>query len=94
LRLSFVSIVKARQYQQTPEFATLYAQRAGIEATISEAVRKHGARVSRYLGLKKTWLQQILLAAAINLERATRWLRGIKPKSTRTSHFATLMAAA
>jgi transposase len=91
---SFVSIVKARQYQQTPEFAALYAQRAGIEATISEAVRKHGARVSRYLGLKKTWLQQILLAAAINLERATRWLRGLKPKSTRTSHFAMLMAAA
>jgi hypothetical protein len=65
-----------------------------LEGTISEAVRKHGARKSRYAGMQKTWLQELLLASAINLQRAARWLMGDKPVVTRRSRFATLMAAA
>jgi len=90
----FDYLVKARRRQQTAEFAALYAQRAGIEGTISEAVRKHGARASRYFGLKKTALQETLVAAAIDLERAVRWLTGVKPEGTRPSRFADLMAVA
>ena len=96
LKLSpyFPAIVVARRRQETKAFRKEYAQRAGVEGTISEAVRKHGARRSHYIGQGKTWLQEILLATAINLERAARWLMGYRPASTRTSRFAALMAAA
>jgi transposase len=96
LKLSpyFPAIVDARSRQETKEFRKEYAQRAGVEGTISEAVRKHGARRSHYVGQKKTQLHEILLATAINLERAARWLMGYRLASTRTSRFATLMAAA
>jgi transposase len=96
LKLSpyFPVIVAARRRQETKAFRKEYALRAGVEGTISEAVRKHGARTSRYIGQEKTRLQEILLATAIDLERAARWLMGDRPASTRTSRFATLMAAA
>lgn len=90
----FPAISEARKRQETKAFRKEYAQRAGVEGTISEAVRRHGARTSRYLGRQKAWLQQILLAAAINLERAGRWLMGYRPAATRTSRFAAVMAAA
>lgn len=95
LKLSpyFPAIVAARKRQDTEAFRREYALRSGVEGTVSEAVRKHAARTSRYIGQQKTWLQEILLAAAINLERAARWLMGYRPASTRTSRFATLMAA-
>jgi hypothetical protein len=95
LKLSpyFPAIVEARSRQETKAFRKEYGQRAGVEGTISEAVRKHGARRSHYIGQEKTRLQEILLATAITLERAARWLQGERPASTRTSHFATLMAA-
>jgi transposase len=91
---SFPALKKARKRQQAEDFWEQYAPRAGAEGTISEAVRKHGARKSRYVGLQKTWLQEILLASAINLERAARWLMGDRPAVTRRSRFATLMTAA
>jgi transposase len=91
---SFPALKKARKRQQADDFWEQYAPRAGIEGTISEAVQKHGARRSRYVGLQKTWLQEILLASAINLERAARWLMGNRPAATRRSRFATVMAAA
>jgi transposase len=81
---------EARQQQHTAAFQQEYAPRAGIEGTIAEAVRAHGARVSRYLGQSKTWLQETLLAAAINLERAARWLMGDRPETTRISRFMAL----
>jgi hypothetical protein len=50
----------------------LYAQRQGIESTISQAVRVFGLRRSRYRGLAKTRLQSLATAAAIaRLIRAT-----------------------
>lgn len=91
---SFPALQEARKRQQTELFSQEYAPRAGMEGTISEAVRKHGARRSCYIGMHKTWLQELLLASAINLERAARWLMGDKPAVTHSSRFATLMAAA
>ena len=46
-----------------------YAQRAGIEGTISQGVRRCGIRRARYRGLAKTQLQHLATASAINLLR-------------------------
>ncbi|WP_050783589.1 transposase [Methylobacterium nodulans] len=47
------ALAQARQRQDTAAFAHLYAQRAGIEATLSLAVRRLGLRRARYAGLAK-----------------------------------------
>ena len=84
------ALVKARAKQQTPEFKERYRQRAGIEGTISLACGHFGMRRSRYIGLAKTHLQNVLAVTAINLSRVLNWLAD-KPKSqTRTSRFAAL----
>lgn len=84
LSLHFEAIVQRRQEQQTADFKATYAARAGVEGTISAAVRSHGARRSRYIGQSKTTLQEFLMAMAINLKRAARWLIGDRPKGTRS----------
>lgn len=76
---------QARQRQTTTEFKQLYQQRAGIEGTISAAVRAHDVRHARYVGLKRTHLQHIATAAAINVSRAVNWLAGQRPNTTRRS---------
>ena len=81
---------QARAYQQTDEFKAIYAHRAGIEGTISLAVRAFELRRCRYIGLKKTTLQHIITAAAINVVRLTAWLRGEPLAQTRKSSFAQL----
>lgn len=69
-----------------------YAQRAGIEGTISQSVRAFGARRTRYRGLPKTHLQQVVTAVAINIRRLIAWFDDIPKTTTRTSHFAALAA--
>ena len=64
----------ARRRQRTPAFAKEYALREGIEATISQGVRAFGMRRSRYIGLAKTHLQHLGIAAAMNVVRAIAWL--------------------
>ena len=68
----------------------IYAQRQGIEGTISQAVRAFGLRQTRYRGLAKTGLQSVATAAAINLDRLAAWLAGRPLEPTRTSRFAAL----
>jgi len=58
-----------RDEQQTPEFPQEYARRAGIEGTLSQAVRGMGIRRARYDGLPKVQLQHVLTAVGINLVR-------------------------
>lgn len=84
----------ARRRQATPDFQALYASRAGIEGTLSQAVRQAGLRRSRYLGLPKTHLQHLLTATATNLLRVAAWLLGRPRARTRTSAFAHLAPAA
>ena len=79
-----------RQRQTTPEWKLLYAKRAGIEGTFSQAVRAHGLRRSRYRGHAKTRLQHLATAAAINLGRLDGWLRDRPTARTRRSRFAAL----
>jgi transposase len=80
----------ARQRLGSKEGWTFYERRAGIEATLSQAVRAFGLRRTRYRGLAKTSLQHVATAVAMNVERATAWLTGQPREKTRTSRFARL----
>jgi transposase len=89
----WLALQQARAYQKTDEFKAIFKERAGIEGTISQAVRAFELRHCRYIGLKKTKLQHIVTAAAINIVRLTAWLRGEPLAQTRKSSFAQLAPA-
>ena len=80
----------ARLRQHTLEFRTRYAARAGIEGTLSEAVRAYGLRRARYIGQAKTHLQHLAIATAMNFCRVFDWLIGTPLAKTRQSSFARL----
>ncbi|MGW3571649.1 transposase [Streptomyces sp. NPDC000941] len=65
-----------RAEQQTEEWKKRYHTRAGVEGSISQAVRRTGARRTRYRGHAKTSLAQVLTAAALNLYRLDAWWTG------------------
>jgi transposase len=71
-RADYDRIQQRRQEQKTAAFQEQMQQRNGIEGTVSEMVRGHGIRRTRYRGLKKVALGASLAAAACNLKR---WLR-------------------
>lgn len=75
-RAEYEALHAARQRQTEPEFQKQYAQRAGIEGTLSQGVRAFELRSTRYVGLAKTRLQHIATATAINLHRYFAWLTG------------------
>lgn len=84
-----------RAQQSGHSFQQAYAARAGIEGTLSEGVRAHGMRTSRYRGLAKTHLQMVSVAASINLVRIHQMLvreqAGLPPRRVRRpSSFARL----
>jgi transposase len=81
-----------RHRLNSPAGRELYAQRAGIEGTLSQGVRAFGLRRTRYRGLAKTHLQQVGTAAAINLDRLVAHLTDQPRETTRTSRFAALAA--
>ena len=91
---TYTALQKARKRQETPEFRTLYAKRAGIEGTIAQAVRTCEMRRARYIGSKKLKLQALLTATAMNVLRACEWLMRRKHASTPVSRFAKLVATA
>ena len=84
--------LQARARQHTDVFKKLYADRAGIESTFSQGVRRTGIRTARYIGLARTQLQQLASAAAINLARLFEWLSGERPQETWISPFQKLAA--
>jgi transposase len=88
----YKALQAARAREQTPEYAKQYAQRAGVEGTISQLVRGFGARRCRYLGAPKTHLQQVLTATAVNCVRVANWLAEVPIAKTRQSSFVKLMA--
>ncbi len=81
----------ARQREKTAEFKEEYRKRAGVEGTISQAVRAFGMRRSRYIGIAKTHFQHLATAAAINIERVADWLAGETQEKTRRSAFTRAM---
>ncbi len=83
----------ARAANKDPAFIEERKRRAGIEGTLSKAIRANGLRRSRYIGSAKSHLQQVLAAAAINLGRIADWLAEKPLAPTRQSAFVRLMTA-
>jgi len=89
-----LALVNARDQQHNSTFWKRYRKRAGIEGTISQAVNCCAMRRTRYIGLRKTALQLVLAATAINFLRLADWFRSdYKRAQTRTSAFAALFLA-
>ena len=85
-----LALQSARQRQNTSAFKEAYALRAGIESTISQAVRVSELRQARYFGLPKTNLQHLITATAINVRRLVSWLIEPSLRPTQVSRFVAL----
>jgi transposase len=90
-RAQHEALQRGRAEQTTEAFQQKLKPRAGIEGTISQAVRGFGIRRARYLGLAKAHLQAVATAAAINLCRFWDYLCGALPVHSRPSPFAALV---
>jgi transposase len=88
-----LALQAGRNFQRTEAFKKEYAKRAGVEGTISQAVRAFELRRSRYIGVARTHLQHLFTAVAINLVRFDTWSTDIPHAKTRTSRFAALALA-
>jgi len=84
------TLLERRAVQRTPAFVQQYALRAGIEGTLSQAVRTTRLRRTPYQGLAKTHLHHVAIAAGLNLKRIAVHLhaqsrgkptRAVRPKS-------------
>jgi transposase len=80
----------ARAGQDSKEWQQDYRRRAGIEATISQAVTVTGTRRARYRGLARTRLEHVYAAVALNLWRLDAYWNDTPLDRTRTSHLARL----
>ena len=68
-------------------------KRSGIEGTISQAVNGCGMRRTRYRSLAKTALQNIAIAAAVNIDRFVAFKMGRPLAKTRVPRFVRVMTA-
>jgi transposase len=86
------AIQAARLRQKTPEFKAQDALRSGVESSLSQGIRRFDLRQSRYIGLARTYLQQLLTAVAMNVVRLIAWLRGepLGERRRKPGHFAQL----
>lgn len=84
------ALIATRQRQHSATFRKEYAARAGIEGTLSQGIRAFDLRHTRYIGLAKTRLHQVLVAVALNLVRLVAWFTETPQAGTRTSAFAAL----
>lgn len=67
---AYHDLIQARRREaDTEAFKEEMKIRAGVEGTISEMVRGHGLRRSRFRGQRKNQLQACFVAAAANLKR-------------------------
>jgi transposase len=84
------AIQAARQRQETAEFNVQYALRAGIERSLSQATRRFDLRRSRYIGLARTPLQQLLTVTAMTVVRVIAWRWGalLGEHRRRLGHFS------
>ena len=88
----YEALQAARAAHATAAGQQRYARRAGIEGTISQSVRAFGARYTRYRGLSKTHLQQVITAVALTVRRVIAWSDNVPKAAIRTSQFAALAA--
>jgi transposase len=92
-----VALVERREEQSTPAFFKRYHRRAGIEGTISQALRTTTLRRSPYVGVSKTHLHHLVVATALNFVRLDQFLQrqqqGLPARPSRPlSPFAHLQA--
>jgi hypothetical protein len=85
--------MRNRLDQRTEQWQRRYAIRAGIEATLSQNVRAHGLRRTRYRGLARTHVQHVLTAMACNVTRVSDWISSTPRTRRRTTRFHALCAA-
>jgi len=86
----YLALKKTRSMFSSNEGQSEYRQRAGIEGTLSQGIRRGTVRRSRYVGLSKTHLQEVATAAGINLLRTVNYLNQVPIAKTRISRFARL----
>ncbi|MDW4910594.1 transposase [Streptomyces sp. ADMS] len=79
-----------RREQDTDQWQAAYGTRAGIEGTLSQAVRVTRTRTTPYRGLHKTRLGHVLIAAGLNFRRLDAWWTETPIGSTHISRFARL----
>jgi len=81
-----------RARQESAEFRQVYAARAGIESCLSQGTRRFELRRTRYRGLQRASLQNVLVAVAMNLVRIGVWLQTQPAKKGQrpSGHFARL----
>lgn len=89
-----LALFAARGREKTDAFKDTYRHRAGIEGTHSQAVRTMGLRRSRSIGLPKTHLGYVAIAAAVNVIQLMSFLRGEASEQIRTSAFKQVMKQA
>jgi transposase len=62
-----------RSDQADPDWQRIYNRRAGIEATLSEAIRAYGLRHTRHRGQARTHVRHVLIACGMNAARIADW---------------------
>jgi len=72
LHLHYDLLKERRKECQTDTFKKEMKTRPPVEGTISSLVRAHGIRRSRYRGILKTHLHNLLSSAALNLKRLVK----------------------
>lgn len=74
--VEYKALQQAREQEKSEEFKQYYAQRAGVEGTISAGVRTYGLRQTRYRGIEKTHLQHVATAVGmLNIVRIIDWVK-------------------
>jgi len=84
------ALKKTRSLFTSDEGRNEYKERAGIEGTLSQGIRRGTIRRSRYIGLSKTHLQEVATATGINILRTINFLNQVPIAKTRISRFARL----
>jgi transposase len=72
LHRNYALLKERREESKTESFKEAMKRRPPVEGTISEMVRAHGLRRSRYRGILKTHLQSLMIGASVNLKRLVK----------------------
>ena len=72
LNLHYPMLRERREESKTHSFRELMKRRPPVEGTISEMVRAHGLRRSRYRGMMKTHFHGLMIGTAVNLKRLVK----------------------
>jgi len=73
----------AQRVQDSDQWRTTYNVRAGVEGTVSQAVRGPDLRHARYRGLTKTHVQNVITGMALNITRLGAHFLKPEPALTR-----------